>query len=124
MKVKAEKSVLTTNIYRDIVSFLNSYIECHRNMEKHYRDVGGRMLMEYLTEGVLLTRKVYDEKDNNKKLEYALLLKEKMRDCEVLLATLSDVRALSLKSSGHLSGEIGETMIQIDSWINSLSKKC
>lgn len=72
-------------ILKNIFAFLNSYIECHRNMEKHYRDVSSRMLMEYLTEGVLLTRKVYDEKDNNKKLEYALLLKEKMRDCEVLL---------------------------------------
>lgn len=41
-------------------------------MEKHYRDIGGRMLMEHLTEGVLLTIKVYDEKDKEKKIGYAL----------------------------------------------------
>lgn len=53
MRIKEGKSVLTTNIYRSISSLLNSYIECHKNMEKHYRDVGGRLLMEYLTESIL-----------------------------------------------------------------------
>lgn len=123
MRIKEGKSVLTTNIYRSISSLLNSYIECHKNMEKPYRDVGGRLLMEYLTESILLSRKVYDEKDKEKKIGYALQLKDKMRDCEVLLATLSDVRVLSLKAAGHLSGEMGETMTQIDSWINSLLNK-
>ena len=122
MKHNKSKTVLTTNIYRGIVSFLSAYIETHKNIEKHYRDVGGRMLMEYLTESVVLSRHVYDTSDVKNKYEKAIILSNKLKDCEVLLATLSDVHAIPLKTAGHLSGLMGELMLQVDNWMASIEK--
>lgn len=94
----------------------------YKNMDKDYKMTIGKIIVDCITDSIMYMSDSYFEKDKKTKLVFAKSALKKVSQCEILVKTLFDTKALSVKQVSSLSFGFGQIKSQLYKWIESLDK--
>lgn len=109
-----------TTIYRSYSIQLEKFISFYKNMDKDLKMTVGRTVIEKMTDCIIDMSSSYFSKDIGDKVKYGKSVLLKTNQCEVLVKTLFDLKALSVKQMVVLSFNFGQIKEQLNKWLGSL----
>lgn len=113
-----------TNIYRSLEILIKEYCGCYVNMRNDIKSVLGKDLFDLLSKCIGLMSRSYISNDLNKKLDYAMDLKEHLFEFEVKMKILKDaVQMVNDTKYGQIAIQYGKIEHQLNKWIESLNEK-